>query len=88
MQQKTRDTFGCYNLTHYSFCRYCHHSGECLQYREQYHRTNVLNDNDNLPYNKIKSYDMAGNILDLVDVKYTEDEIQDQINYLNSRLRS
>jgi hypothetical protein len=87
LQQKTRNTYGCMNLTHYSFCRYCSHFHECAKYRKQYHRTTILNDGDKLRYNKITSYDMTGNILDLVGVVYTEEEIKDQVEYLNSRVR-
>ena len=86
LPNKTRDVIGCLNLTHYSLCRYCAHSRECVEYRTQYHRTNIMSTGDKFRYKRITSYDMTGKVMAIVGIEYTKEEIKAQVEYLNDKV--
>lgn len=69
---KHSDVLGCYNLTHYSFCRYCSYTTSCNQFRLLYYRTclcresNLHSDNYygiHAPYSKMITNDFNGRVI-------------------------
>lgn len=67
------DVLGCYNLTHYSFCRYCSYPHKCEQFRKKYFRNCLVRTSDiwgknrhygpHVLYNNSISYDLTGKVI-------------------------
>jgi hypothetical protein len=72
----TRNTIGCLNLTHYSFCRYCAYDGDkeyCDKFRIKYYRNKELLSSTSL-YRRLISYEFSSNVLESLTTDYSDDK--------------